>query len=593
MTEIMTGDFAENNRLNSLGVLGTDATWFEAWTAAAGDTMATNPLTTGTGWLKRRAYENGFVDENNELTFTGGRGPRLLSPDVANERFGVEGQLSFDSVVDEAVAADLYRRKLGEMRAADIIQRSSLGTFGMISAGLVASALDPLNIASGFLPVVGEARFAWLAGRLGKTGARATTGIIEGAVGAAAVEPIVLLGTADEQRDYDAYDSLVNIAFGSALSGGLHLGAGAIRDRALRTLDTTPLQNLAEGLSEADKASVLGTAVSQVEQGVPVDIKPVLDAAVEARRVDKAAFQQQVEAAFRDLDARAAEVQKSAPELTPGATANERLRQIEAAISTELDPEIAAQLGFEAERLRPIASRRSELNSQLRDVQSGLADARAITDPVRTQLDEVRAAIKAEAEAAGVKGSKTVSEANDRAFERALELSEALKDPELTAAQARDLSLEAEGIAQFLEAAPKLRAKALKLEQTAKEARQQVETMLGEKSAKIREIMGETKKVVEGRKRLDPQQQASVERANISAQRAQSEPPAPDSSRPVSEVEKLKAEAEAEIAAVQALFGKDEVGTAQFKREAAAIDKNAQIAAKAWETAATCGVRRS
>lgn len=103
-------------------------------------------------------------------------------------------------------------------------------------AGFGASVLDPINIASAFIPVVGEARTAALLERAGSSvaarlGARAQVGAIEGAVGAAAVEPIVLAASAQDQSDYGIKDSLLNIAFGSVLGGGLHGAGGFVSDR--------------------------------------------------------------------------------------------------------------------------------------------------------------------------------------------------------------------------------------------------------------------------------------------------------------------------------------------------------------------------
>ena len=95
------------------------------------------------------------------------------------------------------------------------------------------SLFDPINIAASFIPVFGQARFAGLVARQGFTRARLAKGVTEGAVGAAIVEPIVYGVAKEVQADYGLADSLLNITFGTILGGGLHVGAGKLKD--LRT----------------------------------------------------------------------------------------------------------------------------------------------------------------------------------------------------------------------------------------------------------------------------------------------------------------------------------------------------------------------
>jgi hypothetical protein len=157
----------------------------------------------------------------------------MLTPKEANERFGIEGELSFDGPTRAAEAQLLNRWKRDELKRQNILSRATPGILpgaARLGVGLLVQAVDPLNVASAFIPVVGEARFAYLSGRLGVTGARLTRGATEGFVGAAVVEPLVYLQAQSEQADYDAYDSLLNLAFGTALGGGLHAGFGKVSD---------------------------------------------------------------------------------------------------------------------------------------------------------------------------------------------------------------------------------------------------------------------------------------------------------------------------------------------------------------------------
>jgi hypothetical protein len=136
----------------------------------------------------------------------------------------------------------LIKRQQEQLARQQVLARagSSFGT--QLSAGLAASILDPINIASAFVPVVGEARYAAMLGRaatpLARAGVRAGVGAVEGAVGAAIIEPLPLLAARQDQTDYDLSDSLANIAFGAALGGGLHTIGGAVSDRLRRNIAT-------------------------------------------------------------------------------------------------------------------------------------------------------------------------------------------------------------------------------------------------------------------------------------------------------------------------------------------------------------------
>lgn len=137
----------------------------------------------------------------------------------------------------------LMQRQREQIARQQVLARSPSGNLGtQVAAGLAASVLDPLNIATAFVPVVGEARYAQLlAGAttpLARAGVRAGVGAVEGAVGAAIVEPLPLLAAAQDQTDYGLSDSLANIAFGGILGGGLHSVGGAISDALRKNLAT-------------------------------------------------------------------------------------------------------------------------------------------------------------------------------------------------------------------------------------------------------------------------------------------------------------------------------------------------------------------
>lgn len=137
----------------------------------------------------------------------------------------------------------LIQRQREQLARQQVLARSPSSRMGtQVAAGLSASLLDPLNIASAFVPVVGEARYAAMlegaTSQIGRAGVRAGVGAAEGAVGAAIIEPLPLLAAAQDQTDYGLSDSLANIAFGGILGGGLHSIGGAISDALRKNLAT-------------------------------------------------------------------------------------------------------------------------------------------------------------------------------------------------------------------------------------------------------------------------------------------------------------------------------------------------------------------
>lgn len=191
---------------------------------------------------------------------------RVLRADEATALYGQKG-LTFEQPIREEVARILSQNRSDQLKREDIWSRgpSDALTVGAgLAVAFAGSALDPLNIASAFVPVVGPARFALWAERLGMTGARLARGAVEGGVGALLVEPVVL-GTAQARGlDYDAMDSLMNVAFGAVLGGGLHAGGGLLADRLAR-------------LHPSTRDAALRAAVAQVTDGRPVDVRALVE----------------------------------------------------------------------------------------------------------------------------------------------------------------------------------------------------------------------------------------------------------------------------------------------------------------------------
>lgn len=146
-------------------------------------------------------------------------------------------------------AEELWRQNVSS-RASGFIN-NAMGFAG----GLAGSFVDPINIGSAFVPGLAfrggisalraipatrgigtsllarnTARQAAIASATGWTrvGLLARQGAVEGAIGAATIEPLVYSGMTASQADYSLADSLVNVFFGSVMGATLHPIAGMI-----------------------------------------------------------------------------------------------------------------------------------------------------------------------------------------------------------------------------------------------------------------------------------------------------------------------------------------------------------------------------
>lgn len=194
---------------------------------------------------------------------------------------GLEGLVEIpDSGLPE-LAVDILIRRKKEERERLSTQRRAPGGVGVgllrFGAALGASALDPINIGTAFLPVVGAQRYAaMLAGKTtlaGRAGVRAGVGALEGAAGAALVEPIILAGKALEQGEYGLLDSFLNVTLGSVLGAGLHAGGGAIGD----LLRPGSIAKVMSEMPPEAREAVLAQAIGARVEGGPVRADAVLE----------------------------------------------------------------------------------------------------------------------------------------------------------------------------------------------------------------------------------------------------------------------------------------------------------------------------
>ena len=133
--------------------------------------------------------------------------PRKLSLEEQTRRIreaGLNGVLEAREGYTSEVLDILIPQKQAELSHRFVASRAPAShmPFSLV-AGFGASALDPINLASAFVPAVGEARALSLlrqsAGSAGRAATRAKIGLAGGVAGAVLTEPFVYAGQKDRK----------------------------------------------------------------------------------------------------------------------------------------------------------------------------------------------------------------------------------------------------------------------------------------------------------------------------------------------------------------------------------------------------------
>jgi len=277
MTGLIFGEPLDSVTLRGMGVDALETTSGQVAGAVAGSAWASN-LSPRLLRAARRG-DMPIMDEDMGAFGAPDMPPEpTMDPEEANRRYGLKGVLSFDKPVTEVIAKDLHDARVAEMKRQDIIERRGDGVMsGMIARGatsLAVGLLDPLNLAIGFIPIVGEVRGAALVANAGSTagriGARAAIGAANGAGGMALMEPLNFVLDQQERNDWHMSEALRNVAFGGLIGGGLHVAMAYPR---------APISRRLEALAPEDRAAVLQAGIAQHLDDAPVNIAPLIDTA--------------------------------------------------------------------------------------------------------------------------------------------------------------------------------------------------------------------------------------------------------------------------------------------------------------------------
>lgn len=168
-------------------------------------------------------------------------GGKRLDFETAHQRLkdrGMEGDIKVSEagITEDALDTLIFRKGI-EKRRQEVFGQAEGGFVqgaARLGIALGTGLVDPLNVATAFIPVIGEARYTSMLARAGsplaRAGVRAGVGAVEGMAGAALVEPIIAGSRRYEQADYDMADSLLNVTFGGVFGAGLHTTFGAVSD---------------------------------------------------------------------------------------------------------------------------------------------------------------------------------------------------------------------------------------------------------------------------------------------------------------------------------------------------------------------------
>lgn len=353
----------------------------------------------------------------------GRQGRNLTREEYLESEYYREGLTVGTDGITEGLASLLADRH-DERSAFQTTLSRSRGGFGLGAAqfgvALAGSVIDPLNVASAFIPSVAVARGATMAAKIrpsgavravrqrldGKTsGSRFATGTIDGAIGAVAVEPLVIGAAALEgDDDYTLMDSFLNVALGSALGGGLHWGAGKISDR----INKLP----APTRDQAQRASI-AQAINDKE----VNVTPLIDnvektnvAKVEEQAGKKIVYNSEGEPKVVDV----IDISKDGTITVRDVDGTEKILD-----ASDLRGKSPFDEDYEVNDIAVSSMTETELNTQIADLEANLQTARESNDAVLSEkLATDRKAIEVEMDR---RAGKTIERPVDPNMEQAIE----------------------------------------------------------------------------------------------------------------------------------------------------------------------------
>lgn len=412
----------ETVRAEGLSILDAPVSTGEAVGAAFRQSFATSltPLAIETGNLAEQEQGSFRYDYARQDTVQVATPETpLLSKEQAEQQVkdsGLDLDIPDGGIRQGSLSLLLDRRRAERERSILLQGAPSAAAPAVLLASFAAQAVDPINVASAFIPVFGEARYtamlAQAVGTAGRLGVRAGVGVLEGAVGAAVLEPAVYTFSQQLQDDYDITDSLTNIAFGAALGGSLRGIGGIVKDRYFPSrelevgdsLDDLPTPDKA-ALSKAGYVDPAGERLMlQLEQGLEVERAKAVKAATDELLPQIRAELEPIAAGrlsnVADLKAELGDVDKALSELPQSAKA--KAKEFQAQGMKRKEAERAARDSIAAEQER-LGGRRVELQEALEGNRSAelarsdisLLERGEVPERYRSRIDTAAEGIRA------------------------------------------------------------------------------------------------------------------------------------------------------------------------------------------------------
>lgn len=371
-------------RADGLSILDAPVGVGEAVGAAFQQSLATSltPLAIETGNLAEQEQGSYRYDYSRQDTVQVATPETpLLSREQAESQVkdsGLELDIPDGGIRQGALDLLLDRRRAERERSIILQGAPSAAAPAVLLASFAAQAIDPINIAAAFVPVVGEARYTALlaqaTGTAARLGVRAGVGAIEGAVGTAALEPAIYTLSQKLQDDYDITDSLTNIAFGTVLGGSLRGVGGLIKDRFAPPRDIDIGDSL-DDLPTPDKAMLASAGYvddagqrlrTQLDQALEVESAKAVRQATDNLIPDIRAELEPIAAGrlpnVADLRSELGDVDRSLTELPQ--TAKARAKEFQSQGMTRKEAERAARDSIAQEQER-LSGRRVELEQAI------------------------------------------------------------------------------------------------------------------------------------------------------------------------------------------------------------------------------------
>jgi hypothetical protein len=212
----------------------------------------------------------------------------LIPADEANKKYAPPGTKIADKPIDESLAQTLGQQKAAQIEREGVLKRYSENASlpARLGMGVAAFIMDPLNAATAMVPGVGEeaiaAKFGYATAReaplLARVGIRAAAGATAGVAAQAPLSALKFGFSQEEDGDYDIRSAMSDMAFSGMLGAAAHAGiVGPLSDmlHARKVGRIPPDPTLSAPPQVRHEAT--GVGVSQLLDGRPLDVEPVLD----------------------------------------------------------------------------------------------------------------------------------------------------------------------------------------------------------------------------------------------------------------------------------------------------------------------------